>query len=162
MTSKNTSRARKRSDEAVYAHEYLAELQDLALAAQIRVLREQRGWSQQELADRAGMAQARVSLLESADYTGRTLSTLRKIAQAFDVGLSVSFDPYFREIRRIESGSAEFLRVPSRADEHNLGTSSTHTSVMKFPGGRQISSQIGVGANTGGVSVHNLLPSNFA
>ncbi len=162
MTLKNTSRSKKRtlSDDVVYAHEYLAELQDLTLAAQIRVLREQRGWSQQELADHAGMAQARVSLLESVDYSGRTLSTLRKLAAAFDVGLSVSFVPYFREIWRLEHGSPTMLRVPSREDENNFGIPTTSKSELPLPATPMITQSPVDVANTAGTMAHNVLPTN--
>jgi transcriptional regulator with XRE-family HTH domain len=100
-----------------YAHTYLAELQDQTIAAQVRVLREHRGWSQEHLGKLAGMAQARVSLIESGEYSGFTLATLRKLAAAFDVGLHVSFAPYFRTIHWIEQRDAELLRVPSRDEE---------------------------------------------
>ncbi len=141
MTSKNTVRSHDHKDK-VFAHAYLAELQDLTLAAQIRVLREQRDWSQQELAEFAGMAQARVSLLESADYSGRTLTTLRKLAAAFDVGLCVSFVPYFREIQRLETGTPVSLRVPSRGKEHKLGISTQTGIFMEAVGGYKASGRI--------------------
>jgi transcriptional regulator with XRE-family HTH domain len=126
MNSKNMNP----KQAAAFAHSYLAELQDLTLAAQIRVLRESRTWSQADLAARAKMAQSRISLLESADYTGRTLSTLRKLAEAFDVGLEVSFAPYYKTVHRLETGSAEKLEVQSRTVEaHKV---STYKSVLQL------------------------------
>ena len=61
-------------------------------AIQVHALREREGWTQAELADRAGMRQARISLLESLDYEGSVnVKTLVKLAAAFDVALMVRF-----------------------------------------------------------------------
>lgn len=55
------------------------------LAAQIFSLREARGWTQTELAEAAGMAQSRISLLEDPSYEKFSLTTLKRLATAFDV-----------------------------------------------------------------------------
>ncbi len=57
----------------------------LSLAMQVREMRLQRGWSQAELAQRAGIEQATVSRLESAKALNVTVNTLIRIAGAFDV-----------------------------------------------------------------------------
>jgi len=59
------------------------------LAVQIRQLREKRRWTQAELGDRAGMQQVQVSRAENPDYKGTRISTLSKLADAFDVALIV-------------------------------------------------------------------------
>jgi transcriptional regulator with XRE-family HTH domain len=64
------------------------------LAAQIYALREALGWTQAELADRAGMAQARISVMENPSYEQFTLSTLKRLRAAFDVALIVRFVPF--------------------------------------------------------------------
>ncbi len=62
---------------------------------QIRAMRARRGWTQKDLAERAGMAQGRISVLESTDYEGAVnIKTLVKLADAFDVGLIVRFAPF--------------------------------------------------------------------
>jgi transcriptional regulator with XRE-family HTH domain len=62
---------------------------------QIRALRASKGWTQKELAEKAGMAQGRISLLESVNYEGAVnVKTLVKLANAFDVGLIVRFVPF--------------------------------------------------------------------
>ena len=104
-------------NDAEYAHAYIDELQDQMIAAQIRVIREQRGWSQEELGERAGMAQARISLLESGDYSAFTVATLRKLARAFDVGLNVCFAPFFRTVHALERRDVQLLQVSSRTKE---------------------------------------------
>lgn len=74
-----------------YAHAYLQENSNLRIAAQVRTLRLQRGWSQEDLADRSAMRQERISKIESADFDSLTLTTLRRLAEAFDVHLSAEF-----------------------------------------------------------------------
>ena len=62
---------------------------------QIRAMRQKKGWTQKQLAERAGMAQGRISVLESIDYEGVVnVKTLVKLADAFDVGLIVRFAPF--------------------------------------------------------------------
>lgn len=61
---------------------------------QIRAIRDRLGWNQEELAKRAGMTQNSVSRLESAGYGKPTITTLRRLADAFDVGLIVRFAPF--------------------------------------------------------------------
>ncbi len=62
---------------------------------QIRAMRLRRGWTQKQLAEQAGMAQGRISLLESINYEGAVnVKTLVKLADAFDVGLVVRFAPF--------------------------------------------------------------------
>jgi len=64
------------------------------LPLQIRRLRERRGWTQEELGRQARMRQGRISTLENPDNKGLTLNTLKRLAQAFDVGMIVRFVPF--------------------------------------------------------------------
>jgi len=73
-----------------YADSFL----DSAIALQIKALRLQRKWSQKELAERAGMKQSRISAMERADYSRWSLSTLRRLAYAFDLALEVHFESF--------------------------------------------------------------------
>ncbi|MFE6920296.1 multiprotein-bridging factor 1 family protein [Nocardia sp. NPDC057663] len=59
------------------------------LGIQIRAAREARGWSQTELANRAGMRQHAVSRLEAGDVVP-TLTTLKRITAALGAKLTVS------------------------------------------------------------------------
>jgi transcriptional regulator with XRE-family HTH domain len=131
-----------RLSDAVYAHEYFAELQDLTIAAQIRVIREQRVLTQEELAKLAGISQARISQLEGGDGSVRTLSTLRKLARAFDVGIRVCFAPFMDSLRELERQSPESLRVIPRSEEM---TQKAPTQYAEFPqharGGVRIDAQ---------------------
>jgi len=64
------------------------------LALQVRQLREKREWTQAELGAKAGMQQVQVCRLENPDYTGSKISTLGRLAKAFDVALIVRFAPF--------------------------------------------------------------------
>src|SRR5258708_22253274 len=64
------------------------------LAFQIRTMRDHKDWSQAQLASAVGMNQNAVSRIENPYYGKTTLSTLKRIASAFDVALVVRFVPY--------------------------------------------------------------------
>ncbi|WP_111517677.1 MULTISPECIES: helix-turn-helix transcriptional regulator [Cupriavidus] len=100
-----------------YAHAYVNEAVSMRLAAQIKVLREQRGWTQEELARRAGMKQERISVLEDTDYDSWTLKTLRAIAEAFDVSVSASFEPFSKAIMAVVNLNKDCLRVTAREED---------------------------------------------
>ena len=62
------------------------------LGRSIRALREQRGWSQTELARAAGMTQSAVARFE-AGGTVPTLPVIERLAEALDADLQVSVTP---------------------------------------------------------------------
>jgi transcriptional regulator with XRE-family HTH domain len=64
----------------------------LDLARQVLHLRLERGWTQQELAERACTKQANISRLENAKLNP-SVEMLQKIADAFGVELAVTFVP---------------------------------------------------------------------
>jgi transcriptional regulator with XRE-family HTH domain len=100
-----------------YAHAYMDEFYDMALSAQIKALREQRGWTQEELAQQAGMKQERVSTLESGDYSAWTMSTLRKLAKAFDITVKASFEPFSKGILDVINLKRDkLLKLPREED----------------------------------------------
>ena len=76
-----------------YRDEFVSATISDRLAAQIFSMREQKGWTQAELAATCGMMQPRISKLEES-CEGVSVTTLRKIASAFDVGLSIKFVPF--------------------------------------------------------------------
>lgn len=100
-----------------YAHAYLEEHGNMLLAAQIRALREMRGLTQAELAELAGMKQERICTLENVEYDAWTVKTLRKLAEAFDTGLQVSFVPFSQAIMGVANVSPDTLKVVSRSDD---------------------------------------------
>ena len=62
------------------------------LAEAIRIRREELGWSQRQLAERAGMTQPGVARFEAGGTTP-TLPLLERLANALDLRLTVSLDP---------------------------------------------------------------------
>ena len=92
-----------------YRHGYTDEFLNARIATQIKVLREQRQWSQTELANQAGMKQPRISVLEDVNYTSWSISILRKLAEAFDLTLSVSFEDFGTRAKDIEAFSRDNL-----------------------------------------------------
>jgi len=101
-------------DDKDYAHAYMETFSNMAIAAQIKALREQRGWTQQQLATQAGMKQARIAVLEDVDYESWTLKNLRKLARAFDLTVKVSFETFSSGIVEATKINAESLKRTSR------------------------------------------------
>lgn len=96
-----------------YRHAYVDDFLNASIATQIKVLREQRGWSQKELADRADMLQPRISILEDINYSSWSIKILRKIAEAFDLTLCVSFESFGKRVKDIEGFSRKALEKTS-------------------------------------------------
>jgi transcriptional regulator with XRE-family HTH domain len=96
-----------------YRHAYVDEFLHTYIAAQIRALREARGWSQERLAQEAGMKQSRISLLENVNYSSWNAGTLAKLAKAFDIALVIKFESFGRRLNDIETFSPDLLDVPS-------------------------------------------------
>lgn len=75
--------------------EYVAARIATDLSHQIYSLREERGWTQGELAERAGHANSQGWISRLENYCEPiTVKTLKQIASAFDVGLSIKFVPF--------------------------------------------------------------------
>lgn len=106
-------RFQDREYRATYAESFL----DTTIATQIRVLREQRGWTQGQLADYAGMKQSRISALEDANYSGWGVKTLTRLARAFDVPLSVTFGSFGRLLVEIDQFNRKTLERPEFKDD---------------------------------------------
>ncbi|SRR6266446_2066154 len=64
------------------------------VASQILILREAKGWTQKQLAEKCGMRQSRISALEDPNYENFEAATLRRLASAFDVALTIRFIPF--------------------------------------------------------------------
>jgi HTH-type transcriptional regulator / antitoxin HipB len=62
------------------------------LAAAIRARREELGWSQRQLAERAGMTQPGVARFEAGGTTP-TLPLLERLASALGLTLTISLEP---------------------------------------------------------------------
>lgn len=119
--------------EKEYAHSYMEGHTVSRLAAQIYALRNQRGWSQEQLAINSGTAQERISKIESADFDSLTIKTLRKFSKAFDVNLHIAFDSFSNGILDVANLNRENLEVKSR--EEDLAESFTTQTTFVRGGG---------------------------
>ena len=87
------------------------------IAFQIRALRKRHQLSQEQLGQRAGMAQNVISRLEDPEYGKFTINTLLTLATAFDVALIVKFVPFSELFRSLKNLSPEVLAASSFAEE---------------------------------------------
>jgi transcriptional regulator with XRE-family HTH domain len=108
---------REEFQDKEYRHAYADESLSTYIATQIKVLREQRQLTQRELAERAGMAQPRIAVMEDINYSSWSINTLRRLAQAFDVRLSVKFENFSSLIPEIETLGRSALERNSFADD---------------------------------------------
>jgi transcriptional regulator with XRE-family HTH domain len=109
-------------DDPEFRHAYAASFMNSSIAAQIKIIREQREWTQAELAERIGTKQAGISRLENVNYDAWKVETLTRIAKAFDVRLRISFEEFDSlddEVRRFGRSSLERASY----DESRVGES---------------------------------------
>jgi transcriptional regulator with XRE-family HTH domain len=66
----------------------------IGIPFQIRALMKQRGWTQEGLAEKTGIAQPSISNLLKPSGSQPNIKTLVRIAEAFDCGLAVRFVPF--------------------------------------------------------------------
>lgn len=87
--------------DAEYAHAYMGSHTVSTIAAQVYWTRKRRNWTQDDLAGRSGIAQARISKIEAGDFTSLTMSTLHKLANALDVNLRVELEPFSHAVHSV-------------------------------------------------------------
>jgi ribosome-binding protein aMBF1 (putative translation factor) len=93
--------ARRARKSATYRKAFARTLQQIDLALLVREMREDAGLTQAELAKKVGTTQSVIARLEDAEYAGRSLTTLERIAAACGVGLKLHAEkkPHFdREV----------------------------------------------------------------
>lgn len=112
--SKLIQKLRKRKD---YREAFVASQISTGIPFQIRALRKQFNWSQNDLADATQMLQPRICAMEQAGYGDFTLSTLKKLAAAFDVGLLVRFAPFGELVNWADNFSPDTFSVPRSAED---------------------------------------------
>jgi len=119
MNSVREQLARKLQDKE-YRDAFVSEQIFSGLPLKIHALREQRHLSQKQLGEKAGVAQAWISKLEDPNYGKLTISTLLRLASAFDVGLEVDFVPFAKALEAAVNVSPEWFEVPSFVDDKGL------------------------------------------
>lgn len=100
-----------------YRDAFVAENIFSRLPLKIRAMREGRHLSQGRLGELAGVKQEWVSKLENPSYGRLTISTLLKLASAFDCGLFVDFVPFSKVLNDATNLSPESFDVPSFKDD---------------------------------------------
>jgi transcriptional regulator with XRE-family HTH domain len=86
---------------------------------QIQILRKQRGWSQEQLAEACDLTQGVISRAEDPDYGNLTINTILRIANGFDVAFIGRFAPY-GDLEDWFGGLSEKMYVPSFDVENAL------------------------------------------
>jgi ribosome-binding protein aMBF1 (putative translation factor) len=74
---------------ATYRKSFARTLQQIDLAMLVREMREAAGFTQTELAKKAGTTQSVIARLEDAEYAGHSLTMLERIAAACGVALKL-------------------------------------------------------------------------
>ncbi len=92
-----------------FRHAYADEQLNLSIATQIKVIRENQKMSQATLAGKIGTKQAGISRIESANYDGWSIAILRRLAEAFDLRLRVSFEEFGTLWKEVDDFSRESL-----------------------------------------------------
>ncbi len=100
-----------------YAHTFINEILCAKLATQIKILREQNKWKQEDLAKKAHLTQETISRMENVNYSSWRISSLQKLAKAFDLALHVSFENFSTELNSIKNIDRKSLERTSRTDE---------------------------------------------
>ena len=130
--------------DKAYRHAYAAAHVGDYLAMQIHSMRSRSGWTQKRLADESGNTQPQISNWE-ASCEGVNLSSLHKLAAAFDVALIVKFVP-FSQLARETIGARADSMIPSFDDDSMVAISFPAVSVTVQPvprrNGRGSSSEV--------------------
>lgn len=108
---------RKEFHDKQYRTIYADESLNTYIATQIKALREQNGWTQKRLAEEADMVQPRIAVMEDINYSSWSLNTLRRLAAAFDLRLSVRFETFSSLIRELDGFKRESLERAAFKDD---------------------------------------------
>jgi transcriptional regulator with XRE-family HTH domain len=100
-----------------YRAAYVGEHVRRGIAAQIRAMRDQRGWNQGKLSKELGKPQSVVSRLEDPSYGKVTVQTLLEVAATFDVALQIRFVPFSSFLQQTRDVSTRSMQVVSFGDD---------------------------------------------
>lgn len=120
-----------------YRHSYIESFLNSLISAQIRSIRERENLSQQELAEKIGTTQPAVSRIENPDYSRWSINTLRKLARAFDMALSIKFISFGDSLNDIEGFGEDRLLRPS-FHQDSVFQEEPEVQVLDFPGTKRL------------------------
>jgi transcriptional regulator with XRE-family HTH domain len=112
-----------------YRDAYVAAHVSNTVASQVSMLREKEGWTQKQFAKKAGMSQSRISALEDPNYENYEIGTLKRVASAFDVALTVRFIPFSELAEWSATLSTDRLNVPSYSEDRSPMVAQTVSSI---------------------------------
>jgi transcriptional regulator with XRE-family HTH domain len=156
--------------DRVFRQSYVEEHVRAGVAHQIKAMRESRGWSQAQLAEKCGKSQSNIARIEDPDYGKFSIQTLLEIAHSFDVWLSLEFVSFSKGLTRTADRSVKALNAISFEDEQSqsvyfsqaLRTSSNVRGPSIFDGeflqpqtpmfGNNLSASVSAAAQTGKLS----------
>jgi transcriptional regulator with XRE-family HTH domain len=133
VTVSSTSLLLELSDKT-YRDSYVGAQIRIGVPFQVRALRTSRGWSQGELAQRAQMAQPRISEIEKPGERSLNIDTLLRLASAFDCAVAVSFVPFSQLVVSSESFDPGSFEVPTFQEEldHGMFSQNLTPSIVYF------------------------------
>jgi len=144
-----------------YRDAFISDEIDIGLPMKLRAMREAREWNQGYVAERTETKQPRFSLMEKPGYGKYSLSTLKKLASLFDVGLIVSFVPYSEMIDFTEAFNRRRLAICGFAEEYpRLAKRYARTSAP-IQDTLQPSLDFSVGTNPGRVYQEHIVAAPF-
>lgn len=105
-----------------YRAAFVASYFKRSIPFKIIALLKKRGWSQEQLAEAAGLTQGVISRAANPNYGNLTVNTILRVAAGFDVAFVGEFVPFSEFAKRIENLS-EDINLPT-FDEENQALSS--------------------------------------
>lgn len=110
-----------------YRHAFVEEAVRTRITAQIRAIREQRGWDYKRFAEEIGKTVSWVYRLEDPNEAPPTIPTLLRVAEALDIGLDVRFRSFSALLDDVTTLTQESFSVHSFEEELSVGSFSEGT-----------------------------------
>lgn len=113
-------------------HELMATYLNVTIALQIKAMREAKGWTQTELAQKIGCHPSQISGWEEVRWKNwPNITTLLKIAAAFDVALELKFRSWSSLIDEFMGGVSATEFSPLSFEEEFEKLSKTYVKVSE-------------------------------
>ncbi len=122
MISDKEKQIRDSLTDKEYREALAIEHVNTTLAIQIRKMRENNQWTQNELANHLGKYQETISQWENPEYGRYSVTTLKELAAIFDVALLIKFIPFSELIQDMMNLSETRLSPPSYKKEKDYTT----------------------------------------
>ena len=114
-------RLRRQLADISYCDQYADSVLFEGVSAQVQALRRQRGITQEQLAERIGSKQPRISNVESPkgkrEWPNWEVSTLNRIAHALGTRLKITLESYGSMVDEVGTVTSDSLRRPAFADD---------------------------------------------